>query len=71
MVVPGTRTLKNRPGRVGLPKGEGGLSEDAYLLCDQLRTIDPVRFIRRIGTVDSKYIKQTLTLLHYFLSFKE
>lgn len=52
MVVPGTRTFKKRPGRVALPQGEGGLRDDTYLLCDQLRTVDVVRFIRRIGAVD-------------------
>lgn len=70
MVVPGTRTFKKRPGRVALPQGEGGLRDDTYLLCDQLRTVDVVRFIRRIGAVDPKYLKQTLALLHYFLSFR-
>lgn len=71
MVVPGTRTLRKRPGRVAIPKGEGGLPDDTYLLCDQLRTVDAVRFMRRIGAVDPKYVKQTLSLLHYFLSYKQ
>jgi mRNA interferase MazF len=71
MVVPGTRTFRKRPGRVAVPKGEGGLPNDTYLLCDQLRTVDPVRCMRRIGAVDPKYVKQTLALLHYFLSYKE
>jgi mRNA interferase MazF len=70
MVVPGTRTYKKRPGRIAVPKGEGGLTDETYLLCDQLRTVSTVRFFRRIGAVDPKYVKQVLTQVHYFLSFK-
>lgn len=70
MVVPGTRTYKKRPGRVAVPKGEGGLTDETYLLCDQLRTVSTVRFFRRIGVADPKYVKQVLTQIHYFLSFK-
>lgn len=68
MVVPGTTTYKKRPGRVALPQGHGGLPQETYLLSDQLRTVAGVRFRRRIGTADPKYLRQTLTHLHFYLS---
>lgn len=68
MVVPGTRTFKRRPGRVAVPKGEGGLEADTYLLCDQLRTVDAVRFIRRMGTASRAYLEQTLAQVGFFLT---
>jgi mRNA-degrading endonuclease toxin of MazEF toxin-antitoxin module len=70
MVVPGTTVHKKRPGRITLPAGEGGVTEETYLLCDQLRTVDSVRMIRRCGAVDPRYVKQVLTLVHYFLTLE-
>lgn len=68
MIVPGTTVYKNRPARVALPEGHGGLPEATYLLCDQLRTVDHARLIRRVGDIAPKYLSQVLSLLHYFLS---
>ncbi|HET6233228.1 MAG TPA: type II toxin-antitoxin system PemK/MazF family toxin [Longimicrobiaceae bacterium] len=68
MVVPGTTRLKNRPGRVTLPHGEGGVERETYLLCDQLRTVDSVRMRRRCGNVDARYLGQVLTIVRYFLT---
>lgn len=68
MVVPGTTTFKKRPGRVALPAGEGGVTETTYLLCDQLRTVDATRLIRRCGAADRRYVEQVLTQVHYFLT---
>jgi mRNA interferase MazF len=54
MVVPGTRTLRNFPGRVRLPRGMGGVSEDTYLLSEQIRAVSASRFLRhspRSGTI--------------------
>ena len=68
MVVPGTTKYKKLPGRVRLPKGEAGLPEETYLLCDQLRTIASVRMRQRYGVVHSKYVKQVLTQVHAFLT---
>jgi mRNA-degrading endonuclease toxin of MazEF toxin-antitoxin module len=68
MVVPGTKVYKQRPGRVTIPQGHAGLPEETYLLCDQLRTVDAVRFWRRYGTADPKYLRQVLTQVHFFLS---
>lgn len=68
MVVPGTRTYRRLPGRVTIPQGEGGLPEETYLLCDQLRTIDSARLVRRYGTVEKRYVAQVLTQVRYFLT---
>lgn len=68
MVVPGTTVYKKRPGRVAVPAGHGGLPEETYLLCDQLRTVAAVRFRRRYGVCDAKYLKQVLTQVHFYLS---
>lgn len=68
MVVPGTRTSRNFPGRVRLPRGVGGLREDTYLLSDQIRTVSASRFLRFVGAVEMKHLKQTLTQIGYFLA---
>ncbi|HEX8360672.1 MAG TPA: type II toxin-antitoxin system PemK/MazF family toxin [Longimicrobium sp.] len=68
MVVPGTRTHKNLPGRVKLPRGTAGVADDTYLLSDQLRTVSAARFLRLPGAVETKYLRQTLTQIGYFLT---
>jgi len=40
-----------RPFQVFVPKGEGGLSKDSVIKCDQVRTIDEVRVGRTFGTL--------------------
>jgi mRNA interferase MazF len=68
MVVPGTRTSRNFPGRVRLPRGAGGVTEDTYLLSDQIRAVSASRFLRLMGAVEMKHLKQTLTQIGYFLT---
>jgi mRNA interferase MazF len=68
MVVPGTRTVRNRPGRVRLPRVVGGVVDDTYLLSDRLRTVSTRRFVRRLGSAEVGYIRQVLLHVGHFLS---
>ena len=68
MVVPGTRTYKNLPGRVRLPRGAAGVKDDTYLLSNQLRTLSAARFLRPLGIAEIKYVEQTLAQIGYFLT---
>lgn len=68
MVVPGTRTYKNLPGRVRLPSGAAGVKDDTYLLANQLRTLSATRFLRPLGTAEIKYVEQTLAQIRFFLT---
>jgi len=67
MVLPGTTREKPRPGRVKVPSGHAGLVSDTWFLCDQLRTVSGVRFLRLAGFADRKYLLQALTQTHFFL----
>jgi len=68
MVVPGTRTSRNFPGRVRIPRGMGGVTDDTYLLSEQLRAVSASRFLRLLGAVEMKHLKQTLTQIGYYLT---
>jgi mRNA interferase MazF len=71
MVVPGTRTFRPRPARVHVPAGTAGLPEDTWFLCDQLRTVDARRLLRRFGDIERKYLRQILTQSRFFLTLPE
>jgi mRNA interferase MazF len=51
IIAPLTSRLRRRllPSHVFVPAGEGGLTVDSVLLAEQLRVIDQVRLIRKLG----------------------
>ncbi len=65
--VPITKTYKPLPARVTVRPPEGGLTEDSYILCDQIRTVSTDRLIRRLGRVQDKRITQVLGHIRFFL----
>jgi len=67
MVVPGTTREKRFPARVRVPAGAGGLEQDTWFLCDQLRTVDRTRLRRYVGVPDIKYLRQVVTQTTFFL----
>jgi len=50
---------KTYPVDVPVPKGEGGLSKDSVVQCNQIRSVDEKRFVRTLGRLSS----QTMTRL--------
>lgn len=50
-VVPITRSDKRIPSHVKVQKGEGGLTEDSYVKCEEVRCIDKGRLSNSVGQV--------------------
>lgn len=53
LTIPLTTNLRRAslPSCVLVRRGEGGLTKDSVALCHQLRVIDKLRLLRRLGTV--------------------
>ena len=72
VAIPFTSNLK----RVGLPtcvrvgKGEGGLTTDSVLLCNQLRVLDKNRLQRKLGEIDPDTLYDVETSVLYTLGIK-
>ena len=49
---------KDFPTNVKITKGESGLDKDSTILLNQLRTIDKLRLIKRIGVLDNFTMNQ-------------
>lgn len=52
---------------VRVPAGVGGLREDSYALCHQIRTVSYQRFGKTIGTLPDRDFNKVLTVLADFL----
>lgn len=46
------------PTEVLIPKGEGGLSTDSVVLLNQIRSIDKVRLLKKLGAVRTETMSQ-------------
>jgi mRNA interferase MazF len=51
-IVPITKTKRNIPLHIHIKRGQGGLTMDSYILCDQIRTISRDRFIKQYEAVE-------------------
>ena len=49
---------KKYPTDVWIEKGEGGLEQASIIQCDQIRTIDKRRIVKKIGAVDLSIMKE-------------
>ena len=49
---------KKFPTDVWVGKGEGGLEHPSIIQCDQIRTIDKRRIVKKIGAVDASIMKE-------------
>ena len=60
LAIPFTTNLRRAslPTCVMIHKGEGGLSNDSVALCHQLRVLDKLRLIRRLGLVSESALAQ-------------
>jgi mRNA interferase MazF len=51
-------TRKAPPIWIFVPKGEGGLDKDSYVLCHQIRTVDETRLGQIYGQLSAKTMKE-------------
>ena len=58
VVVPFTSNLRRAelPSAVLIPKGEGGLNQDSFALCHQVRVLDQSRLTARLGRLADEWI---------------
>ncbi|MEH2293262.1 type II toxin-antitoxin system PemK/MazF family toxin [Nostoc sp.] len=69
VVIPLTTNLRraNIPGTIIIPSGEGGLTQESVVLCDQTVVIDKERLIRKLGTLSHNYLLMLKVALNYTL----
>ena len=48
------------PNEVLIPKGVGGLTKESIVLCYQIRTLDKKRLIKKLGTIDSVELQESI-----------
>lgn len=56
IIIPITSSFKNIPSHICIPPLEGGLSNQSYAICEQVRCITKERLIKKIGSIKSKQI---------------
>lgn len=62
------KKLKLFPVYVAVKKGEGGLSKDSVILCDQIRTVDESRIIHTLGRMPHSVMERVNTALKISLA---
>jgi mRNA interferase MazF len=69
IVAPLTAHFRNIPSRVRIDaSSSNGLSETSYVALDQIKTIDKVRCVRKLGTIsDTDAIKVADLLVEIFM----
>ena len=65
------RFKKKYPTHVWIDKGEGGLTKDSVIQCEQIRTIDKRRITRKLGSVDSNCLQEVEEAIKITLAFGE
>lgn len=69
LAIPLTTNLlrSTSPFAVLVPQGEGGLSADSVLLCNQMRVLDESRLERRLGQVSEQVMADVETRILWTL----
>ena len=67
LAIPLTTTLRRAtlPSCVKILQGEGGLTSDSVALCHQMKALDKIRLIKKLGKVSD----QTLTVIENCTKF--
>jgi len=68
IIVPITSKQKNIPYRVPVDPPEGGLDTRSYVMCDQIRTIDKIRFIDKRGSISDDTLSAVEDRIRILLS---
>jgi mRNA interferase MazF len=67
VVVPLTRTNRHIPTHIPVASGEGGLTFDSVIMCDQIRSISIERLQARLGIINDLTLSRVMTVLHRIL----
>lgn len=72
VVIPFTSNLRRAalPSCVQVAKGEGGLTAESVLLCHQLRVLDEMRLLSRIGRVSQQPMNEVELCVLYSLGIR-
>ena len=65
------RFKKKYPTHVWIDKGEGGLTKDSVIQCEQIRTIDKRRITRKLGSVNKDCLQKVEEAIKISLAFGE
>lgn len=59
IIAPFTTKIRHAllPSHALVPAGQGGLSQDSVVLCEQIRVVDKGRIIKALGHLDETYQK--------------
>ena len=63
IIAPMTTKSRNYPTRVNINFD----NKNGFIVLDQIRTIDKIRFIKKLGKIESKYIKEVKRLIKEML----
>lgn len=67
--ITGAENVPRRyPVDVPVPRGEGGLSKDSVVQCNQLRSVDEARFVRTLGRLSPSTMEKIDKALRTSLS---
>ena len=63
IIAPMTTKSRNYPTRVNINFD----NKNGFIVLDQIRTIDKIRFIKKLGKIESKYIKEVKRVIKEML----
>lgn len=69
-IITGRDRLKKKyPSHVWINKGDSGLTKDSTIQCEQIRTIDKRRILKKIGSVNKICLQKIEEAIKITLSF--
>jgi len=63
------RFKKKYPTHVWIDKGEGGLTKDSVIQCEQIRTIDKRRITKKLGSLNNNCLQKVEEAIKITLAF--
>lgn len=69
IVIPITSTSTNNPLHVAIKMPEGGLNEDSYSMCEQIRSVSVKRLSEKLGKVSYDTLHNVENTLKMLLDF--
>ena len=64
------RFKKKYPTHVWIDKGDGGLTKDSVIQCEQIRTIDKRRITEKLGSVNNDCLQKVEEAIKITLAFE-
>lgn len=58
VIVPVTTQDKRIPSHVAVPAGEGGLRQNSFIKCEEIRCVSRDRLNRSLGRIGKSYLQQ-------------